>query len=191
MPATRKVVYLTFDDGPHPEATPFVLEQLAAAKAKGTFFCIGKNVQQYPAIFTAIQSAGHAIGNHTMHHVNGFKTAANAYVNDIAAAGTLTSAKFFRPPYGRITRRQHRLLQQQFPHIQTVMWSVLSGDFDVNISGETCLKNVLRHIEAGAIIVFHDSTKALPRLRIALPALLTWLQQNGYSCEVLPHYTKK
>lgn len=177
IPVQDKTVFLTFDDGPHPEATPFVLEQLKQFNFKATFFCIGKNVVLHPAIFQQIKDEGHTVGNHTMNHVNGWKTKDDQYFKEIAEADTLIPPPLFRPPYGRIKKSQIRSIQ----HKNIIMWSILSGDFDTNINGNTCLKNVIRNIKPGNIIVFHDSSKALPRLKTALPKLLEWMQNNGYS----------
>jgi peptidoglycan-N-acetylglucosamine deacetylase len=173
-------VYLTFDDGPHPEATPFVLEQLARAGMKATFFCIGKNVEKYPELYQRILDEGHAVGNHTMHHVNGRQTAVDTYIDNIRQAGALVQSCLFRPPYGQITQQQAHALQTQMPHMQVVMWSVLSGDFDTRKTGERCAKMVERHTQPGSLIVFHDSTKAWSRLQVALPLTLQMLQQKGW-----------
>lgn len=173
------VVYLTFDDGPHPEATPFVLEQLYQFDMKATFFCIGKNVAQYPETFNDIKAQGHAVGNHTMHHVNGKITDAPAYVSNIVKADALIGSHLFRPPYGQITRRQVAAIRKDIPGMRLIMWSVLTGDFDKRLTGKQCFERSIQHIKKGAIIVLHDSEKAMPRLREMLPMLLTMLQKHG------------
>lgn len=178
---TEKNVYLTFDDGPHPVATPFVLEELKKYKALATFFCIGKNVMAHSDIYQRILEEGHRTGNHTQDHLNGWKTSDEVYINNIAEAAKYISSNLFRPPYGRIRSSQVKKLNE----FAIVMWDVLSGDFDESISGEKCLDNVLRHTKPGSIIVFHDSQKALPRLQYALPQLLQWLQAQGYNCKSL------
>lgn len=200
IPVTGKTVFLTFDDGPHETATPFVLRQLEQYKAKATFFCIGKNVAQYPEIFKQVKAGGHAVANHTMHHANGWNTDDDAYMKEIADADALIGSHLFRPPYGRIKKSQIRKIQEgKFQgsaiKVQTsdirhhkskiIMWSVLSGDFDTEIDGEKCFQNVIRKIKPGSIIVFHDSQKALLRLQYALPKLLQWMQGNGYVSEVI------
>ncbi len=178
-PAGREV-YLTFDDGPHPVATPFVLDQLGKAGMQGTFFCIGKNVQAHPDIYQQLQAEGHAVGNHTMHHANAAKKKAAEWVDDISKASTLIQSHLFRPPYGQLPHRHARQLRQAFPDMKIVMWSMLTGDFDTGIAGERCFKAVERHVRPGSIIVFHDSAKAMDRLQVALPLTLQWLQEKGY-----------
>ena len=177
-------VYLTFDDGPHPVATPFVLHQLAAYKAKGTFFCIGKCIADYPEIFAATIAAGHSTGNHTYNHLNGWKTSTEEYINNIAAANEFIFKRIFRPPYGRITRKQAGLLRSD--GWKVYMWSVLSADFDKAITPEKCLDNVLSNIAPGAIVVFHDSSKAWERLRYALPFVLDYCSGQGWEMCGLP-----
>jgi peptidoglycan-N-acetylglucosamine deacetylase len=189
MPDKDKTVYLTFDDGPHPTATPF--------GAKATFFCIGKNVVEHPAIYQRLVTEGHTIGNHTMHHLNGWKTADTTYLNDIKQAAEWIDSPLFRPPYGRIKWSQIRKVKSNKSKVKIeksqiqnskspiIMWSVLSGDFDTNIDGEKCFQNVSRNVQPGSIIVFHDSAKAFPRLQYALPRVLQWLQENGYQMMAL------
>lgn len=185
MPATDNAVYLSFDDGPHPVATGFVLDTLQQYGAKASFFCIGKNVALHPELFERIQREGHTVANHTMHHLNGWKTDAETYLKDIADAGRLIPGSLFRPPYGRISRRQAQLLRKQNPDLKIIMWSILSGDFDEAIDGQQCFENVKRHLKPGSIIVFHDSAKAFPRLQTALPLVLEWLRKQGYRMEAL------
>jgi peptidoglycan/xylan/chitin deacetylase (PgdA/CDA1 family) len=188
MPSTDKSVYLTFDDGPHPVATPFVLQQLQLFHAKATFFCIGKNVIKYPAIYRQLLSEGHTAGNHTMHHVNGWKVSDETYLQEIANAAPLINSRMLRPPYGRIRNRQIQKIKNNrlnFEVDRIVMWSVLSADFDTAIDGKKCLTNVTGNVEPGSIIVFHDSAKAMPRLQYALPKVLQWLADKGYSMKSL------
>jgi peptidoglycan/xylan/chitin deacetylase (PgdA/CDA1 family) len=175
-----KTIYLTFDDGPHPTATPFVLEQLRKYNAKATFFCIGKNVAEHPAVYQNILADGHTVGNHTYHHLNGWKTKDDIYLDDIEQASTLINSKLFRPPYGRIRNSQQKQLATRHPQLQTIMWSVLSGDFDTNLTPEACLGYVLYHTKPGSIIVFHDSTKAWDRMQYALPKVLEHFTKEGY-----------
>lgn len=182
-----KTLYLTFDDGPHETATPFVLDQLQQYHAKATFFCIGKNVAAHPAICNRILQEGHNMGNHTYHHVNGWKVTDEVYVHEVAEAAKLIESNLFRPPYGRIKRSQQRKLQIPNPKLQTIMWDVLSGDFDTNLSGEACLGYVLYHTRPGSIIVFHDSTKAWDRLQYALPKVLEHFTRQGYEFRALPN----
>lgn len=179
-------VYLTFDDGPHPEATPFVLDQLKAADAKGTFFCIGKCVEEFPDVYSRIYANGHSIGNHTFNHLNGWKTTTNQYLENIAAANAIIPGRAFRPPYGRIKRSQASTLLRADPKWKIYMWTVLSGDFDRKLSPEKCLENVLKHIRPGAIVVFHDSAKAWERLRYTLPFVIDYCREQGWEMKALP-----
>lgn len=181
----EKVLYLTFDDGPHPSVTPFVLEALKKANAKATFFCVGSNVAAYPHIYQRIIDEGHAVGNHTFSHLNGWKTSDRDYLEDIAAAKKYIDSSLFRPPYGKIG--QFQLSQLSLPRFQlkTVMWSVLSGDFDTRLTPEKSLENVLLNSFPGAIIVFHDSEKAYHRLAHALPGTLKFFNEKGYAFDKL------
>jgi len=181
MPGTEKNIYLTFDDGPHPQITSFVLDELAKYGAKATFFCIGKNVVEYPDTYSRILREGHAVGNHTFDHLNGWKTRNEIYQANIFKAGMHIASNLFRPPYGRITPGQVKILKQKQRPYLVVMWSVLSGDFDVNIRGEQCYKNVIQNAANGSIVVFHDSEKANERLRYALPEVLKFFSKNGYT----------
>ena len=187
MPASEiPTVYLTFDDGPHPLATPFVLNQLARFNAQATFFCIGKCVAEYPQIFAQTVAAGHSIGNHTYNHLNGWKTPAESYISNITAADQVIHSRAFRPPYGRISRGQVVQLQSAAQPWTIYMWSVLSADFDVAITPEKCLDNVLSNIAPGDIVVFHDSTKAWDRLRYALPFVLDYCSEQKWIMSGLP-----
>lgn len=183
MPDHEKVIYLTFDDGPHPEATPFVLDTLKEHQAKATFFCIGKNVVEQPVIYQRIVAEGHAVGNHTFNHLNGWKTSDAMYMDNIAKAKQYIDSSLFRPPYGKITPFQLRLLAKGNFKLRPVMWSVLSGDFDGKRSKESCLQNVLKSTENGSIVVFHDSEKAFDKMNYALPKMLVYFKQQGYRFE--------
>lgn len=176
-------IYLTFDDGPHPVITPFVLDELKKYNARATFFCIGKNVVENPLIFKRILDEGHAVGNHTYSHLNGWKTPTDKYLQNIAEAAKFIDSGLFRPPYGRITTKQHSLLRKLNKPFKVVMWSVLSGDFDVTITPGQCCKNVLQHTNSGSVVVFHDSEKAYERLKYTLPAVLKYFAGKGYQFE--------
>lgn len=178
MPAGSRIIYLTFDDGPHPEATSFVLDQLAVYGAKATFFCVGENVVRYPDVFRRIVDEGHAIGNHTHHHLNGFKTEKEVYLHDVDEASCHIPSKLFRPPYGRIRSGQRKQLRER--GYSMVMWSVLSADFDKKVSREKCLRNVLENAVDGSIILFHDSEKALEQMSFALPRVLAYFSGEGF-----------
>ena len=182
MPAGGKKIYLTFDDGPHPSITPFVLDELKIYGAKATFFCVGSNVEKHPEVYKRIISEGHAVGNHTYNHLNGWKTADKTYLEDIAKAAGLIDSGLFRPPHGRITRFQAARLKEQLRY-RIIMWRVLSGDFDPKISPEKCLRNVMTHTGDGDIVVFHDSEKAYERMKFALPLVLKGFAEKGYVFE--------
>jgi peptidoglycan-N-acetylglucosamine deacetylase len=183
----EKKIYLTFDDGPHPVATPFVLDELKKFNAKATFFCIGKNVEEYPEIYKRILDEGHRTGNHTQNHLNGWQTSNDVYLDNIAKATQYINSELFRPPYGRIKKSQAKkidtVIKNKEPKI--IMWDVLSGDFDTTISKERCLNNVVINAKAGSVVVFHDSEKAFKRLEYALPKTLEILAENGYKFEKL------
>jgi peptidoglycan-N-acetylglucosamine deacetylase len=178
IPVNGPEVFLTFDDGPTPGVTEFVLDTLKQHLAKATFFCIGKNVQQHPELFERIKAEGHRTGNHTYQHLNGWITSAQAYKDDVKEASRFITTDLFRPPYGRLKKSQARDL---LPIYRVVMWDVLSFDWDPTVTPETCLSNVINHIRAGSIIVFHDSQKAFPNLKYALPRVLEYLSEKKYS----------
>lgn len=179
IPTHEKIVYLTFDDGPMPEITPWVLDQLDAYQVKATFFCIGDNVRKHPEIYSEVIRRGHAIGNHTFNHLNGWKTTTSTYVeNAIKWEDYTIPSVLFRPPYGKIKRSQAKKLLQKGYKI--IMWDVLSADFDTSILPEQCLSNVVNHLESGSIVVFHDSVKAFKNIQYALPKTLQFLKENGF-----------
>jgi peptidoglycan/xylan/chitin deacetylase (PgdA/CDA1 family) len=173
----EKILYLSFDDGPHPEATPFVLDLLLQYDAKASFFCIGKNVELFPGIYDRIIAEGHAVGNHTQDHLNGWRVTDEAYINNVSSASKTIGSKLFRPPYGRIRSSQAKKLAKDY---KIIMWTVLSGDFDNNLSEKKCLENVTNNSRPGSIIVFHDSEKAFPLLRYTLPEVLRFFADKGY-----------
>ena len=177
MPTTEKTVFLTFDDGPTPEITDWVCQQLAEYGFTATFFLIGKNAEKHPDIVAKLKQAGHSIGNHTHNHLKGWRNKTTNYVADTQRAAPFTSTQLFRPPYGRITKNQIAALKAQY---KIVMWDVLSLDYDYRISPEQCAKNVTENIAPGSIVVFHDSVKAWPNVQIALPKVLLYLKEQGY-----------
>jgi len=185
-PSAKKVIYLSFDDGPHEEATPFVLAELKKYNAKASFFCIGKNVAAHQNLYAQIIHEGHTVGNHTYDHVNGWKTDTAHYIQNIELGGKLIQSNLFRPPYGRITKSQIQKIKanKNLPQ-EIIMWDVLSGDFDLNLSAEACTKNVIKNTGAGSIVVFHDSAKAFERLKIALPVVLAHFTALGYTFEAI------
>lgn len=183
----EKILYFTFDDGPHPEATSFVLEELKRYNAKATFFCVGRNVKENFAMYERIISEGHRVGNHTFNHLNGWKTNDKIYVEDIAKAAKIIDSNLFRPPYGKITGFQAKAIQGNKLHLKIIMWEVLSGDFDPSVNGENCYLNVVKNAKPGSVVVFHDSAKSLATLQHALPRLLKYYNDEGYSFQALPN----
>jgi len=181
----KKEVYLTFDDGPTPKVTEFVLDTLKEYRVKATFFCLGKNIEKYPELFNRIIEEGHTVGNHTQNHLNGWKTKIDKYITNVEKCQKIinskiasTTIKLFRPPYGRIKVKQAKQLLNKGYRI--VMWSVLSADFDIKITKEKCLENVTKNTKKGDIIVFHDSEKAFERLQYALPKTLNCFLEKGF-----------
>jgi len=182
----RKEIFLTFDDGPIPEVTEFVLDQLQQFNAKATFFCIGDNIRKHPAVFSRIVNEGHSVGNHTFNHLNGWKSSDTAYIENTSKCESLLprqKTKLFRPPYGKIKRKQAKQLLASGYKI--IMWDVLSADFDPTITKKECLKNVLNNTKNGSIIVFHDSIKASEKLYYALPKVLREFSERGYEFKVI------
>ena len=182
----RKEIFLTFDDGPIPEVTEFVLDQLQQFNAKATFFCIGDNIRKHPAIFDRIIAEGHSVGNHTFNHLNGWKNSNTTYFENINKCENLLThqrTKLFRPPYGKIKRTQAKKLITKGYKI--IMWDVLSADFDKTISKEKCLQNVLKNTQNGSIVVFHDSIKASEKLYYALPKMLQEFSKKGYEFKTI------
>lgn len=186
-----KTVYLTFDDGPIPEVTEWVLNELKKYNVKATFFCIGDNIDKNPEIFKKVISEGHSIGNHTFNHLNGWKTPTEAYIeNTMQCEETIQKnsssnlkSKLFRPPYGKIKTSQSRKIRELGYKI--IMWDVLSADFDQTLSQKLCLKNATSNLRPGSVIVFHDSIKAFKNLEYVLPKTLAYLKENNFNCEVL------
>lgn len=179
-------MYLTFDDGPHPEITPWVLDALKEYDAKATFFCIGKNVQQYPEVFAHLLNEGHRVGNHTFHHLNGWKTDTAQYIEDVQQASRWIHSNLFRPPYGRISPFQAKLLQTSSTAYRIILWDVLSADFDTRLTGNQCFQYIQHAAQPGSIIVFHDSEKAFPRMKEALQNTLNYFASKGYAFDVIP-----
>jgi len=171
-------LYLTFDDGPTPEITIWVLNELDRYKAKATFFCIGRNVERHPEIYNEILKRGHAIGNHTYSHLKGWRTNNKEYVEDIQLASQFINSKLFRPPYGKIGQQQIRSLKKA--GYKLFMWDVLSEDYNKEITEQQCLDNVLQNTQEGSIIVYHDSLKAQQNLYATLPTVLKTFTEKGF-----------
>jgi peptidoglycan/xylan/chitin deacetylase (PgdA/CDA1 family) len=179
----KKTAFLTFDDGPIPEATPLVLDILKQYNAKATFFCVGDNVKKYPDIFQRIINEGHAIGNHTHNHIDGWKNSVKEYADNIKTCAEVVDSKLFRPPYGRITLKQFRRLKKDY---RMIFWDVLSMDYDLEISAEKCLDLVKKYTRPGSIIVFHDSIKTKDKIPYLLPKSLEFLRGEGYELSSIP-----
>ncbi|RKS25957.1 peptidoglycan/xylan/chitin deacetylase (PgdA/CDA1 family) [Flavobacterium endophyticum] len=187
IPNNANKIYLTFDDGPTPEITEWVLKLLKEQDIKATFFCIGNNIEKYPDIFQKVLQEGHAIGNHTYNHLKGWKTAKEDYIENTKSCERIIKeytkdsdrrSKLFRPPYGKIKFSQAKILRQLGYKI--VMWDVISVDYDKNISPKKCLKNVTKNTASGSVIVFHDSIKAFDNLKFALPEAIRYLKNKGF-----------
>ena len=181
IPTKEKILYLTFDDGPHPTATPFVLEELKKYNARATFFCLGKNVAAHPHIYASIMQAGHTVGNHTFNHLNGWKVKDKQFFQDVIEAKKYIDPSLFRPPYGKITPFQAKHLKESPLSFDIIMWDVLSKDYDVTLTARDCSFNVVRHAQPGSIVVFHDSEKAWPRMQGALTETLKYFAENGWT----------
>lgn len=178
----QKEIYLTFDDGPIPEITPWVLDTLKQYDIKATFFCIGKNVVNHPNIYDRILKEGHRIGNHTHTHLNGWNTTISKYINEVSTANEVIRSDLFRPPYGRIKRGQILALKKKY---DIIMWDVLSGDFDPHYTPDQCIYNVLKNTRNGSIIVMHDSLKAKANLKESLTIILQSLLESGFDFKTL------
>ena len=181
MPGKGKAIYLSFDDGPDPQVTPFVLDELAKYGARATFFCIGRNRMLHPELYDRILTEGHAVGNHSFDHLDGWKTHNAVYVENVLKAKQHIASDLFRPPYGKMNRIQQKQLSKE--GFKTIMWSILSGDFDEAISPQQCCSNVIENAANGAIIVFHDSRKANEKMSYALPLVLKYFTDKGYRFE--------
>ncbi|WP_259016836.1 polysaccharide deacetylase family protein [Emticicia fluvialis] len=187
----EKKIYLTFDDGPIPGITEFVLETLAAYNARATFFCIGDNIRKHPLVFDKVIAGGHSVGNHTFNHLRGWDTATEAYLDNVKQCDALISSqarlmlpgkKLFRPPHGRIRRSQARAL---LPEYDIVMWDVLTADYAADIAPEKVLAKTLQYTEAGSIVLFHDSIKANKNMSFALPRFLAYFSEKGFRFECI------
>lgn len=176
-------VYLTFDDGPIPEVTPWVLDILDKYNIQATFFCVGDNVRKHPELFEEIKRRGHSFGNHTMNHLQGSQVTTRTYLRNVQEAHDLIKSNLFRPPHGLLRWSQAKVLKD---HYMIVMYDLVTRDYSKKLTGEQVFKNVKRYARKGSIIVFHDSLKAEKNLRYALPKSIEWLLENGYSIEKIP-----
>lgn len=177
IPNPRKEIYLTFDDGPIPEATPAVLELLRKENIKATFFCVGENVFKHPEVYQQVLDEDHAVGNHTYNHYNGLKKKKKDYLRNIEKAGTVINSKLFRPPYGFMRRSQYRALKKQY---KIIMWDVISCDYKRSLSKEEVMANVMDYVRPGSIITFHDHIKTYDNVMYVLPRVIKELKAQGY-----------
>ena len=177
IPNDNKTVYLTFDDGPTEKVTRKILEVLKNEKVKASFFCVGKNVEKYPDLFACIKAEGHAVGNHTNTHLNGWKTNKKQYLEDVEEADKLIKSNLFRPPYGKLNWRSKRDLQRKY---KIVMWDVAGGDFDQYLSIKDVVKNIINNVNPGSIVVLHDNQKFMAKTVEALPIMIKELKAKKY-----------
>jgi peptidoglycan/xylan/chitin deacetylase (PgdA/CDA1 family) len=178
MDSRRKCVYLTFDDGPIPEATPFVLDVLDRFQAKATFFMVGDNANRYPELLEEVRRRGHSVGNHTYNHIGGFRWSSWKYLYNVHKANELLHTKLFRPPHGWMRVAQYRTMR--IFSYKVVMWDLVTRDYSRRLTAQDVLDNVKRYTRPGSIITFHDSLKSIDKLRIMLPDALQWLKDQGY-----------
>ena len=181
MDPTEKSVYLTFDDGPIPEVTPWVLDVLDRYGVKATFFMVGENAAKHPEVFEMLKARGHRIGNHTYNHIGGMRHGIGSYVANVDKANELLRTNLFRPPHGWMKWEQFLFVRSSY---KVVMWDLVTRDYSTCLNGRDVLFNVRRYARPGSIITFHDSLKSLDKLLYALPRAIEWLQAQGYSFRV-------
>ena len=182
MDRHEKVVYLTFDDGPIPESTPFILDTLNRYGIKATFFMVGDNVRKYPELYQRIMDEGHQVGNHTHNHISGFRHSLRDYSYNVEKANAYIRSHLFRPPHGWMRLAQYALLSRKY---KVVMWDLVTRDYSKWMTAQGILNNIKRYTRPGSIITFHDSLKSIDKLRTALPNCIEWLQQEGYGFRVI------
>lgn len=181
---TERIVYLTFDDGPIPEVTPWVLELLRKEGIPATFFCVGENVMKYPEIYRQVLENGHSVGNHTFNHWQGLKKKNQDFFLNIEKAGNYIDSDLFRPPHGWLKNSQYRYLKE---HFRIIMWDLISCDYDTRIKPERVFRNITDFVRPGSVITFHDSLKAMRNLEETLPRAIRWMKEQGYRFEAIPY----
>ena len=186
-PATEKVVYLTFDDGPIPEVTPWVLDVLRKESIRATFFCVGENVMRYPEVYRQVLADGHSVGNHTYNHWQGLKKDNSEYLANVEMAGRYINSDLFRPPHGLLKGKQYKQLKEKY---QIIMWDLVSCDYDSRINPDQVFQNIREYVRPGSIITFHDSIKAKNNLMKTLLPSIQWLKKEGFRFEVIPYHKK-
>jgi len=179
----ENAIYITFDDGPNTETTPWILDELKKYSAKATFFCLGKNIIEYPSVYKLMLDKGHVVGNHSYSHYDGWKTGTSRYLEDIDHCDQLIKSNLFRPPYGRLKLAQLKSLKNKY---SVIMWSKMSGDFDIKLDKDKCLESLLNNSKSGDIVVFHDSLKAKENVRYILPRYLKYLHENNFALLPIP-----
>lgn len=184
MPATGQSVYITFDDGPHPQTTPFILEQLAAHEMQATFFLLGRQVEAHPELYQAIIDEGHLVAHHTYSHVNGWHTGLEEYLEDVSRGATQIPSNYFRPPYGKLTKAQWTRVREQF---RIVMWSVMPEDWRTELDSEKVLHRLTEKTRSGDIVLLHENDKSMHHIRKVLPKYLSFLQANNLTSNRLDH----
>lgn len=184
MDKQERVVYLTFDDGPIPGVTPWVLGLLEKENIKATFFCVGENVMKYPEVYQLIQNAGHSVGNHTFNHLQGIKHSDQHYFDNICLAGDYIDSDLFRPPHGLMKPSQYNYLKTRY---RIIMWDLISCDYDKSLTPEKVYRNVIDFVRPGSIITFHDSEKAKVNIMETLPGVIRWMKAQGYRFEAIPY----
>ena len=183
LPTETPTLFLTFDDGPIPDVTPSVCEILDEFNAKATFFCVGENVKKHPHIYQLLIEKGHSCGNHTFNHLDGWKTTNRSYFRNLVEASKFIDSDLYRPPYGKITMSQSKLINKKY---RIIMWDVLSGDFDPKVDLDKCVQNVIKNAKDGSIIVFHDSIKAAKTMLHTLPIILKHFSDLSFKFEAIP-----
>jgi len=182
MSSHEKVIYLTFDDGPIPEVTPWVLDILDKYNIKATFFCVGENVMRYPDLYQELHRRGHRTGNHTYNHMRGFTTTSKTYMANVEKAAQYIDSDLFRPPHGGLRKFQYWEVRMKY---KVILWDVISRDYDKDVPEAKVLRIVKKYTRNGSIIVFHDSLKAERNMRYAMPRAVEYLLQQGYEFRTL------